>query len=330
MTFADFVCEQRAHLPIRVTPEACGGKTYIITGSNTGLGLEAAKHLVRCKAKKIVIAVRNVKAGEAAKAEIENVTKIRGVAEVWHVDLASFQSVKGFAKKASESLDRIDGLIESAGIALDRISIAEGYEMTITINILSTFLMAVLLLPKMSETARRFDTTPHLSIVVSAAGFSFKEPFDKVKDDFLGKMNNPTNADMGSRYPVSKLLQIFAGRHFAKLVPIERTGVAVNFVNPGLCKTGLSRHGRFLNRLPIVAMGMVLGRTPEMGSRTLLHGVVAGKESHGCYLSVCEIRDHQLPTWVSDEEGQKQGKIIWDEIANVLEKVEPGCLSKVL
>ncbi|KAI1469245.1 putative short-chain dehydrogenase/reductase family protein [Daldinia caldariorum] len=330
MTFGDFVSEQRANLPIHVTPEACGGKTYIVTGSNTGLGLEAAKHLVRCKAKKVIIAVRNLEAGEAVKAEIENVTKIRGVAEVWHVDLADFQSVKDFAKKATESLDRIDGLIENASIALDRISIAEGYETTITINVLSTFLMAVLLLPKLSDTAKQFGTTSHLSIVVSAAGFAFKEPFDKVKDDFLRKMNSPTNANMGSRYPVSKLIQIFAGRHFAKLVPIERTGVAVNFVNPGLCKTGLSRHGRFLNRLPIVGMGLVLGRTPEMGSRTLLHGAVAGKESHGCYLSVCEIREHQLPSWVSDEEGQKQGKIIWDEIANVLEKIEPGCLSKIL
>ncbi|KAI1479566.1 putative short-chain dehydrogenase/reductase family protein [Daldinia eschscholtzii] len=330
MPFREFVSEQRRDLPILATAEACAGKTYIVTGSNTGLGLEAAKHLVRVKAKKVIIAVRNLKAGEAAKAEIEAATRNYGVAEVWHLDLASFQSVKDFTKKATESLDRIDGLIENASIALDRLSLAEGYETTITINILSTFLLAVLLLPNMSETAKQYSTLPHLSIVISAAGFAVKEAFDNVKDDFLRKMNSPSDADMGARYPLSKLIQIFAGRHFASLLPLSKMGVVVNLVNPGLCKTALSRHGRFLLRMQIVTAGLLLGRTAEMGSRTLLHGTVGGKESHGCYLSACEIKENQVPDWVKGEEGRKQAEVIWKDIAKVLEKVEPGCVSKIL
>ena len=47
------------------------GKTIIVTGSNVGLGKEAVKHFVRLRAKKIIIAVRSVAKGEAAKAEIE-------------------------------------------------------------------------------------------------------------------------------------------------------------------------------------------------------------------------------------------------------------------
>ncbi|KAI0850280.1 putative short-chain dehydrogenase/reductase family protein [Daldinia vernicosa] len=326
----EFVSEQRQKLPVLATTETCAGKTYIVTGSNTGLGLEAAKHLVRVRAKKVIIAVRNLKAGEAAKAEIESATNNRGIAEVWHLDLASFESVKDFAKMATEKLDRIDGLIENASIALDKFALAEGYESTVTINILSTFLLAILLIPKMTETAKRFNIQPHLTIVTSEAGFAAKEAFDSVKDNLMTKLNDPKTSDMNQRYALSKLLQYFAGHHLATLLPVSKTGVILNLVNPGLCRTALSRHVRFLWRLQIVTVAYLLGRTVEMGSRTLLHAVVAGEESHGCYVSACEVREHQVPSWVNSEDGRKQGKLIWDEISRVLETVSPGCLSEVL
>lgn len=66
-----------------------------------------------------------------------------------------------------------------------------------------------------------------------------------------------------------------------------------------------------------------------MGSRTLLHGLFAGKESHGCYLSCCEIREKNVPTWVTDEEGQAAQKRVWGDVAKELESAEPGCLTKV-
>ncbi|KAI8966281.1 putative short-chain dehydrogenase/reductase family protein [Daldinia sp. FL1419] len=330
VSFWEFVSEQWQNLPVLATPETCAGKTYIVTGSNTGLGLEAAKHLVRVRAKKVIIAVRNLKAGEAAKAQIEASTNNRGIAEVWHLDLASFESVKDFANRATEKLDRIDGLIENASVALVKFSLTEGYESTVTINVLSTFLLAILLLPKMTDTAKRYNAQPRLTIVTSEAGFAVKEAFDKIKDSPLKKLNDPQTSDMKQRYPVSKLIQHFAGRHLATLVPVSKTGVILNLVNPGLCRTALSRNAGFFFRMQIVVAGLLLGRTVEMGSRTLLHGVVAGEESHGCYVSACEVKEHQVPSWVKDEQGRKQGKLIWDEIAEVLETIEPGCLSRVL
>ncbi|KAI0122534.1 putative short-chain dehydrogenase/reductase family protein [Daldinia grandis] len=330
VSFREYVSEQWQKLPVLATTETCAGKTYIVTGSNTGLGLEAAKHLVRVRAKRVIIAVRNLKAGEAAKAEIESATNNRGIAQVWHLDLASFESVKDFARKATEELDRIDGLIENASVALDKFALAEGYESTVTINVLSTFLLAILLLPKMTETARRFNSQPNLTIVTSEAGFAVKEAFDSVKDNLLTKLNDPKTSDMRQRYPVTKLIQQFAGRHLATLLPVSKTGVILNLVNPGLCRTALSRHVGFLLRLQIVIASLLIGRTVEMGSRTLLHAVVAGEESHGCYVSACEVKEHQVPSWVNGEEGRNQGKLIWGEIARVLETVNPGCLSKVL
>lgn len=201
-SFTEFACEQHTSLPLVPTPETCKGATYIVTGSNVGLGLEAARHLSALGAARVILAVRNTRAGEAAKAEIEASTKTSGVLEVWTLDLSSFDSVKAFAKRVTEQLDRLDGVIENAGVALLNFSLTEGYESTITINVLSTFLLAVLLLPKLKQSAKQFGILPHLTIVASETGFfpESKVELDKVKACPLQNMSNEALADMMARY----------------------------------------------------------------------------------------------------------------------------------
>jgi retinol dehydrogenase-12 len=92
------------------------GRVVIITGANVGLGLETARHFVRLDAAKVILAVRNLEKGAAAKESIlRSEKKTEDVVEVWKLDLSSFQSVKDFAKKA-QNLKRIDILVENAGI----------------------------------------------------------------------------------------------------------------------------------------------------------------------------------------------------------------------
>ena len=90
---------------------------FIVSGSNTGLGYEAAKHLVRCNASKVILAVRNVEAGKKAAAEIEDATNTTEICSVWHLDMESYASVKGFAARMNRELDRIDGVLLNAGIS---------------------------------------------------------------------------------------------------------------------------------------------------------------------------------------------------------------------
>jgi hypothetical protein len=78
----EFVASQALDLPLLVTAETCKGATYIVTGSNIGLGLEAARHLVGLGSAKVILAVRNTQAGEAAKKDIEATTGKTGVAEL--------------------------------------------------------------------------------------------------------------------------------------------------------------------------------------------------------------------------------------------------------
>jgi retinol dehydrogenase-12 len=143
------------------------GQTIIITGANTGLGFEAAKHCVRLGAEKVILAVRNVSKGAQAQLAIENAYPTRkGVLDVWPLDLLSIASIKAFAAKAA-ALERVDVLLENAGMATMVFKRFEGVESTIMTNVIGTELLALLMLPKLQETARRFGVKTRLSVVTS-------------------------------------------------------------------------------------------------------------------------------------------------------------------
>jgi len=136
------------------------------------------------------MAVRNVRSGEDAKAKIEAELGKPQVAEVWPIDLASYASVKAFATKATAELDRVDALIENAGVFDFKRIMAEGHLNSVTVNVISTFLLATLMLPKLSKTAQDFrGTVPHLSVVSSSYGFSGQKDWDLFRDDPLVKMD---------------------------------------------------------------------------------------------------------------------------------------------
>ena len=124
-----FLREQFTTLPYPETKHT--GQTVIVTGANVGLGLEAARHLTRLNAEKVILAVRSLDKGEAAKKSIEETTGRKGVVEVWQLDLSSYESVKQFIKRA-EGLKRLDAIVENAGIATETYRLTEGNESTIT------------------------------------------------------------------------------------------------------------------------------------------------------------------------------------------------------
>jgi retinol dehydrogenase-12 len=106
---------------------------------------------------------------------IEASTKRIGVAEVWPLDLASYASVKAFAAKAA-TLPPLDAVVEHAGVAQFEFTMTEDNESTITVNVASTMLLGILLLPTLRRSAKTFSTIPRLSIVTSRTHQWSKRP----------------------------------------------------------------------------------------------------------------------------------------------------------
>ena len=260
------------------------GQTVIVTGSNVGLGLEAARHIVRLNAEKVILAVRNLEKGEKAKKSIKDSTGRQGVVEVWSLDLSSYDSVKEFVKRA-EGLKRLDVMLGNAGIATNKYTRFEDNESTITVNVVSTFLLALMILPKLRETATRYNVTPRLTIVSSEVHKWTTLP-EKSSPDIFITLNDKETADMESRYPTSKLLEVLYCRELAtKMTESKKPTVTLNFVAPGLCHSELARDAPF--RLHVLKF--FLARTTEVGSRTLVTPAASGHHTHGQYMGDCKV-----------------------------------------
>jgi NAD(P)-dependent dehydrogenase (short-subunit alcohol dehydrogenase family) len=175
------------------------GKTVIISGGNAGLGFEAAKQYLSLNASKIILACRSLEKATAAKLSLEESSHCApDVIETWEVDLSAYQSVIRFCEKA-QKLSRIDVLLLNAGIMTTDFRMAEDNESTLTVNVVSTFLMGFLLMPKLKETAESFGTTPHMTAVSSdlhlMANFA-----ERKSENIFEAMNRKEKARMADRY----------------------------------------------------------------------------------------------------------------------------------
>lgn len=91
------------------------------------------------------------------------------------------------------------------------------------------------------------------------------------------------------RYQVSKLLQVFPCRELASRVKQSGKGdVIINYINPGLCHSELARDAP----LWLHVMKFFLARSTEHGSRSLVNAVEGGEETHGQYLSDCQVAQY--------------------------------------
>jgi NAD(P)-dependent dehydrogenase (short-subunit alcohol dehydrogenase family) len=202
MSAKQIFLEQYVTLPVLVDQNTCSGKTYIVTGGNTGLGLETARHLVRSSASRVIIAVRNNTSGEKAKTDIERTTGRKDVIEVWNLDLASSASVKKFASRAAKELDRIDGLVENAGVFLDSWSLAEGFETSMTVNVINTMFLGVLIMPQLIESAKKYGIQPRIVFLVSGLGFQAAAKGEMAKagqSNVFQGTNNQKEQNMNAR-----------------------------------------------------------------------------------------------------------------------------------
>ncbi|KAF4957074.1 hypothetical protein FSARC_11405 [Fusarium sarcochroum] len=318
MGFYDFARAQWSAMPLIPTKTTTVGKTYVVTGANTGLGFEAAKHLVRLGAKHVILGVRSLEKGKVAAEAIAQATGRSDMCEVWQLDLASLASVESFAEKI-QALDRLDALINNAGIALAEFMLSEGVETSVTVNVISTMLLAIRALPKLMESAKRFDTQPHLSIVTSNTAFACKGMLEELDSNVFEALGKECFG-MEVQYPFTKLLQVYATRQLASVYPTWETGVIINVTSPGLCSTDLARNATGLFRIQIMLLRGLLGRTAEEGSRTLLHAAFAGQESHGKFLSDCQIKEQKVPSWVIDQDGNEIQQRLWKDLVETLNK----------
>ncbi|KAK7911582.1 hypothetical protein PG985_014063 [Apiospora marii] len=270
------------------------GRTVLVTGANAGLGFEAAVKYAKLGASRLLLGVRSKDKGLAAKARIVEQTGIRGDAvSVLLVDLLRFSSVQKFVDEVNQTVDHLDVVLLNAGLASPTYKTSpEGYELAVQVNVLSTALMALLLLPKLRATAAA-GRTVHVSFTNSIGHVNAKAA-EWQGSTLLRAANDKASWTDQNSYMRVKLLGIVVMKVVAALAPRGLPDIApgaaggqiiVNASCPSMCKTEIGRDFGFVAKVMMVPFQAMFARTAEEGSRTLVGATALGPESQGGFWS---------------------------------------------
>lgn len=187
------------------------GKIVLVTGANTGLGFEAATKYVALGADKLILAVRSAAKGEEAKKRIlERTGRRSGQVDIaiLTVDLTDFASVQGFVRNLRHETQHLDVALLNAGLANPKFEQSPtGWEMAVQVNVLSTALMAVLLLPLLRTTAAARGNEVHLTFVNSHGHNMVQRDWcESAGGSLLKAANEKEKWDVARSYSMVKLL----------------------------------------------------------------------------------------------------------------------------
>ncbi|GMH29747.1 hypothetical protein Nepgr_031590 [Nepenthes gracilis] len=262
-----------------VTQEIDGnGLTAIVTGATSGIGAETTRVLAM-RGVHVVMAVRNVTAGEDVKVAILNEIPAAKI-DVFKLDLSSVASVRKFAEEYNSSGHPLHLLINNAGIMATPFKLSkDGIELQFATNHLGHFLLTNLLLDTMKKTVNSSNRKGRIVIVSSAAHrFAYREGicFDRINDE--------SRYNSLSAYGQSKLANILHAKELARQLKEEGVNITANSLHPGSIVTNLLHHhrlldGKFLAGL-IHTIGKFILKNVQQGAATTcyvaLHGQVEG------------------------------------------------------
>jgi NAD(P)-dependent dehydrogenase (short-subunit alcohol dehydrogenase family) len=242
------------------------GRVAIVTGANSGIGFEAAKALAD-KGAQVIVAARSPKRGEKAVAEIRNAVP-SAIVKLMLLDLANLDSVNEFAVEFAKRFDRLDLLVNNAGVMMPKVreETADGFELQFGINHLGHFALTLKLLPLLVATKD--------SRIVNVS--SSAQNFGKLDLDDL-QWTKRSFHRMGS-YGASKIANMLFNLELKRCLEDVGASTIVAACHPGWTSTNLQKTSplfRFLNP--------ILGMKPWQGALPTLYAAVATDVESGGY-----------------------------------------------
>jgi NAD(P)-dependent dehydrogenase (short-subunit alcohol dehydrogenase family) len=240
------------------------GKIAIVTGANSGIGYEMARALAQKQAT-VILACRSKDKGEVAVRQItQEYPQTKAV--LMQLDLSDLASIRRFADEFTSDYDRLDMLINNAGImAIPFGKTVDGFELQFGTNHLGHFALTGLLLNLILSTSQARVTT------VSSGGHRFgRIDFDN--------LNGEKGYDRGRAYAQSKLANLLFTYELQRR--FESAGVDTRAVaaHPGWTATNLQAHWRMIRILnPFIA------QPPKMGALPALYAATAPDVQGGDY-----------------------------------------------
>jgi len=226
-------------------------KTCVVTGANTGIGKECARGLARLGAR-VVLACRSAERGAAALEELRADTGSDRL-ELRLLDLAEPASIARFAEDLGRDLERLDALINNAGLWMtERTTTAEGHETTFAVNVLGPFRLTGALEPLLeaSGAGRVVDVASKMARGLDPDDLMFeRRPYSGTAAYAQSKQAN----------------RMLAWVRSERLAPRK---VTVNALHPGVVATEIARSAPGLLGLAARGYFRIVGKTPAQGADT--------------------------------------------------------------
>lgn len=250
------------------------GKIAVVTGANSGLGFYTTRALA-IQGAKVIMACRNLEKGLSAGQRIMN----EGAdvePEVWHLDLASLESVTQFSLKYAAKYDKLDLLINNAGLmAIPYSRTEDNFEMQFGVNHLAHFALTARLWPLLSETEG--------SRVIQVGSLAHYIGEIRFQDIHWEKGYKKWGA-----YGMSKLANLLFVRELANRLSRSGSGVTVAAAHPGYADTELQAKsarmkGRQLSAKAMKLINKVVAQSGEKGALPSLYAATAHGLEQGAY-----------------------------------------------
>jgi NAD(P)-dependent dehydrogenase (short-subunit alcohol dehydrogenase family) len=258
------------------------GRTAVVTGANSGLGLITARELAR-RGAEVVLACRNTAKGEAAAREIEAAAPGANV-EVSELDLASLDSVASFAERYTSGHDALDLLINNAGImATPRRETADGFELQFGTNHLGHFALTGRLIGRMGS---RED----------ARVVTLSSPAHRTGRIAFDNLEGRHRYFRWRAYGQSKLANLLFMFELDRRLRAAGSTIKSLGAHPGYAATNLQSTGPpAFDRLMMVVGNKVLAQSAEMGALPTLYAATEPGLEGGTYVGpdgIAEQRGH--------------------------------------
>ena len=283
------------------------GRTYIVTGGNSGLGFEAARALARKRAH-VVIACRNPAKADAALAAIRQQQADADIVSA-SLDLAKLASVRKFAEGFAGEHAALHGLLNNAGVmAIPRRTTDDGFEMQLGTNHLGHFALTGLLLELLLATAGS-----RVVNVSSTAHWGGRIHF--------GDLQRERSYGKWTAYGQSKLANLLFTYELQRRLSAKGCDSLAVAAHPGYAATNLQAVGPQMSESSLMQKAMelmnrVAAQTAEMGTLPTLYAATAPDVAGGDYYgpaSLFQTRGH--PTKVRSSKPSHDPKIahrLWE------------------
>jgi len=253
------------------------GRTAVVTGASSGIGLQTARHLAGHGAE-VMLACRDEDRGRQAAQQITATSESQARAEV--LDLADLASVGRFADRLLQRQAGVDILVCNAGIAGGpRRLTADGFEAHFGTNHLGHFALAGLLLPALL-------TRPGARVITLTSSVAGQGRID------FADMNGERRYRFVAAYSRSKLANLMFMLELDRRARAARVPLVSVAANPGIVATGLLRsrrdqwgRGPRLGELAVASVQRLLGQPSDEGCLTSLYAATAPELSGGEYVA---------------------------------------------